>query len=199
MDTFDKLPDAEIVASGDISKKFLELGITSFKNACLYVHNLEYGYNSDKDDKMILFKENMGSCTTKHGVIASLAEELNIPLYKKVGIYKLTEDIATGTGKIMEKYYVPYVPMIHCFLIYEKHRFDLTEGNNNGKNTSIEEFIHDEQVIPFITVKDEYLLFKRVLEEKIMTSHEMVGIEKRTLLKAREEAIKLLKDNISKN
>jgi hypothetical protein len=74
---------------------------------------------------------------------------------------------------------------------------DSTEGNNNGKNTSIEEFIHEEKVIPFITTKDEYFLFKRVLEEKILTSPEMEGIQKRTLLKVREEAIKLLKENIS--
>ena len=196
MDLYDKLPNAEIIPSGDISRKFLDLGIKTFQKACLYIHNLDYGYNSDKDDKMILFKENRGSCTTKHGVIAQLAEELNIPLYKKIGIYKLTEDIATGTGKILGKYNIPYIPMIHCFLVYEKYRFDITEGNNNGKNTSIEEFIHDEKVIPFILIKDEYLLFKRVLEEKIMTSPEMDGIEKRTLLKAREEAIKLLKDLI---
>ncbi len=196
MDYFDKLPDVEITASGDISKKFLVLGIKSFQEACLYVHNLDYGYNSDKDDTMILFKENLGNCTTKHGVIAALAEELNISLEKKVGIYKLTEVISTGTSKILKKYSIPYVPMIHCFLVYENYRFDLTEGNNNGKNTSIEEFIHDEKVIPFITSKDEYFLFKRVLNEKILTSPEMKGIEKRTLLKAREEAIKLLKENI---
>jgi len=196
MDYFDKLPDVEITASGDISKKFLVLGIKSFQEACLYVHNLNYGYNSDKDDTMILFKENLGNCTTKHGVIAALAEELNISLEKKVGIYKLTEVISTGTSKILKKYSIPYVPMIHCFLVYENYRFDLTEGNNNGKNTSIEEFIHDEKVIPFITSKDEYFLFKRVLNEKILTSPEMKGIEKRTLLKAREEAIKLLKENI---
>ena len=196
MDNYNKLPDAEITAVGEISKKFLELGISSFKEACFYVHNLEYGYNRDKDDKMILFKENMGSCTTKHGVIASLAEELGIPLYKKVGIYKLTEIIANGTGKITEKHAIPFIPMVHCFLAYENFRFDLTEGNHNGKNTSIEEFIHEEKVIPFITQKDEYLLFRRVLEEKIMPSSEITGIEKRTLLKAREEAIKLLKDLI---
>jgi len=197
MDDYNKLPDAKISATGEISKKFLKLGITSFKEACLYVHNMEYGYNSDKDDKMILFKENMGSCTTKHGVIAALAEELNIPLYKKVGIYKLTDAIASGTGKIMEKYAIPYIPMVHCFIVYENYRFDLTEGNKNGKNTSIEEFIHEEYVIPFITRKDEYLLFRQVLDEKIMASKEMKGIEKRTLLKAREEAIKLLHDLIA--
>lgn len=197
MDHFDNLPDAEIIASGDISRKFLDLGIKSFREACLYVHNLEYGYNSNKGDTMILFKENLGNCTTKHGVIASLAEELNIPLDKKVGIYKLTEVISSGTNKILKKYSIPYVPMIHCFLVYENYRFDLTEGNNNGKNTSIEEFIHDEKVIPFITSKDEYFIFKQILIEIILTSPEMEGIEIRTLLKAREEALKLLKENIA--
>ncbi|MBN1330134.1 MAG: hypothetical protein JXA54_11730 [Candidatus Heimdallarchaeota archaeon] len=196
MDTFDKLPDAKITPEGEMSQKFLQLGISSFKEACRFVHNIPYGYNSDKDNKMILFIENKGSCTTKHGVIATLAEELNIPLFKKVGIYKLTETIATGTDEIIEKYSLPFVPMIHCFLVFENYRFDLTEGNRNGKNTSIEEFIYDEKVIPFITQKDEYSIFIKTLQEKILPSQEMAGIERRTILKAREEAINLLKRNI---
>ncbi len=60
MDSFDYLPDVKITPAGAISKKFLDLGITSFKEACLYVHNMDYGYNSNKDDKMILFKEMKG-------------------------------------------------------------------------------------------------------------------------------------------
>ncbi len=196
MDSFENLPDKEITNSGDLSSKFLELGITSFKEACLYIHNLDYGYNTDKDNRMILFKENKGSCTTKHGVLAGLGEELGIPLYKKVGIYKFTEDNVEGAKKIVKKYSLPYVPMVHCFLVYGKYRFDLTEGNNNGKKTSIEEFIHEEKVKPFINRKDEYLLFRKVLDEKIMNLPEMQGIEKRALLKARGEGIKLLKENI---
>ena len=53
MDSYNKLPDAEIKDKGKMSKKFLELGITSFREACEYVHNIEYGYNSDYDDEMI--------------------------------------------------------------------------------------------------------------------------------------------------
>jgi hypothetical protein len=196
MDPYDKLPDAEIISAGEISDKFLDLGIRSFKEACLYVHNMDYGYNSDKDNKMILFIEGKGSCTTKHGVIATLAEELGIPLYKKVGIYKFNETISIGTDKILQKYNLPYVPMVHCFLVYNEYRFDLTEGNNNGKNTTIEEFIYEEKVIPFITRKDEYKLFIRVLVEKILPSVEMKDADRKTVLQAREEAIKLLKDNI---
>ncbi|NHJ03462.1 MAG: hypothetical protein EAX90_01450 [Candidatus Heimdallarchaeota archaeon] len=199
MDSFDKIPDRKIIPSGIISRKFLELGIKSFKDACMFVHNTDYGYNSNTDDKLVLFKENRGSCTTKHGVIAELAEELAIPLFKKVGIYKLTEEITEGVSKILAKYNIPFIPMVHCFLVYKNCRFDLTEGNNNGKKTSIDEFIQEEKVIPFINRKDEYLLFRKVLDEKIMTMSEIRGIEKKTLLKAREEGIKLLKEKIKKN
>ncbi|MFW9819983.1 MAG: hypothetical protein ACFFE5_10270 [Candidatus Thorarchaeota archaeon] len=198
MDQYEKLPDAEIKDKGEISQKFLELGIKTFKEACNYVHNIEYGYNTNYDDKFIFFKEKKGSCTSKHAVIAGLAEEINIPLYKHVGVYKFTEEISTGTEEILKKYKIPYVPMIHCFLVYRDNRFDLTEGNCNGKNTSIEEFIHEEKVDSFITTKDEYLLFKKVIKEKVLPSKEMIGINERTLLKAREEAIILIKENAKK-
>lgn len=198
MDSYDKLPDTVIKPVGKISKKFLELGITSFKEACEYVHNIDYGYNTNYDDKMIFFKENMGTCTTKHAVIAGLAEELNIPLHKHVGIYKLTEEISTNTNEILKKYKIPYVPMAHCFLVYKDFRFDLTEGNCNGKNTTIKNFIHEEEVDPFISRKDEYLLYKRVLKEQVLPSKEMEAIKERTLLKAREESIILFKKNVKK-
>ena len=198
MDPYDYIPDAIIKSSGKISKKFIELGIKSFKKACDYVHNMEYGYNTNYDDEMILFKENKGTCTTKHAVIAGLAEELNIPLYKHVGIYKFTEEISNGANVILTKYSIPYVPMVHCFLVYDQYRFDLTEGNNNGKKTSIEEFIHTEKVNPFISRKDEYFLFRKVLKEKILPTEEMEGIDEKTLLRARGECINLLKKNIKK-
>ena len=198
MDSYDKLPDAEIKPGGEMSRKFLELGIKSFKQACEYVNIIEYGYNSNYDDKLIFFKEKKGTCTSKHAVIAGLAEELNIPLYKHVGVYKFTEEISTGANEILKKYKIPYVPMVHCFLVYRNLRFDLTEGNCNGKNTTIDKLIYEEKVDPFISGKDEYLLFKRVLKKQILQSKEMKGIKERSLLKARSESIILLTQNIEK-
>lgn len=196
MDSYEFLPDKLIKPLGDISKKFLKLGIKSFKDACAYVHNVEYGYNSNYDDKMIFFKENKGSCTSKHATIAGLAKELDIPLYKYVCVYKFTEEITTGAKGILEKYNVPYVPMVHCFLVYEKYRFDLTEGNYNGKKQPVDEHIYSVKVDAFISRKNEYLLFKRILKDYVLKSEEMVGIKERTLLKAREESIVLLKECI---
>lgn len=198
MDLYNNLPDIEIKLAGEISKKFLELGIRSFRKACDYVHDIEYGYNTNYDDKMIFFKENKGSCTSKHAVIAGLAEELNIPLYKYIGVYKFTEEISTSANEILKKYKISYVAMLHCYLVFKDFRFDLTEGNCNGKNTTIEEFIHERKVNPFISRKDEYLLFKKILKEYVLPSKEMEGISERTLLKAREESIILLKENTIK-
>jgi hypothetical protein len=196
MDSYDKLPDAEIKPVGELSNKFLDLGFKTFKDACNYVHNIDYGYNTDYDDKMIFFKEKKGSCTSKHAVIAGLAQELNIPLYKHVCVYKFTEEITTGVNEILKKYEITYVPMVHCFLVYENYQFDLTEGNHNGKKKPIDEYIHSERVDPFISRKDEYLLFKKVLKEKILPSKEMEGITEKILLKARAKSITLLKNCI---
>ena len=197
MDSYDKLPDAEINPVGELSIKFLDLGIKTFRGACDYVHTIDYGYNTNYDDKMIFFKEKKGTCTTKHAVIAGLAEELEIPLYKHVCIYKFTEDITTGVDEILKKFEIPYIPMVHCFLVYESYRFDLTDGNHNGKKKPIDDCIHSERVDPFISRKNEYLLFKKVLKEKILPSKEMEGIPEKTILKARAKGINLLVSCIS--
>ena len=197
MDEYTVFPNPTISKKGIISEKFISLKIKNFWDACSNVHGLPYGYNSTTDDILILFKEGYGSCTTKHAVIATLAEELNIPVYKTVGIYAMNEEIVTGTNHILEKYHLPYLPMIHCFLVYDSYRVDLTEGNENGKNRSIEEFLFTEKVIPNISEKDEYLLYKTALKNYIMNRKEMEGIKMLDVLRARAEGIALLRSKVS--
>lgn len=196
MDKFTVFPNAVIKTGGPVSDKFLSLGINGFIDACRYVHELPYGYNSNRDDLMILFKEKLGSCTTKHAVIATLAEESGLSIEKAIGIYAMTEEIVTGTGKILDRYGLPYVPMLHCFLVYGEHRVDLTEGNNNGKKRSIEDFLYTQKVIPNISAKDEYLLYRKALIEYILIENELKGIDLKSILKAREEGLALLKADI---
>ena len=196
MDTFTVFPNAAIEASGPVADKFLSLGINGFIDACRFVHELPYGYNSDRDDLMILFREKMGSCTTKHAAIATLAAESGLPIEKAIGIYALTEEIVKGTGRILDKYGLPYVPMLHCFLVYGDHRVDLTEGNHNGKKRSIEDFLYTKKVIPNISAKDEYLLYRKALKDDILIKNELKGIDLKIILKAREEGLALLKANL---
>lgn len=198
MDSLTVFPDKTIAASGVISNKMLELGIHRFIDACSYVHEMPYGYNTDKDDLMVLFEEKQGTCTTKHAVIGTLAVELDIPITKTIGIYGMTEAIVTGTQAILDTYHLPYVPMIHCFLTFERYRVDLTEGNLNGKNRSIEAFLYTENVRPGISEKEEYMLYRKALKDVIMNREELGGIDMKRILQAREEGLKILKENVNR-
>ena len=145
---------------------------------------------------MILFREGKGSCTTKHAVIATLAEDLALPIVKNIGIYGMTEDIVTGTKDILNTFNLPYVPMLHCFLVYGDYRVDLTQGNLNGKNRPIDEFLHTEKVIPNISAKDEYLLYRNALKGRILLREELRDVDIKRILQAREEGIKVLRSKV---
>jgi hypothetical protein len=197
VDKLTVFPDKPISDAGIISAKFLSLGFSRFIEACRFVHSLPYEYNTDRDDLMILFKENKGTCTTKHAVIATLAEEMNLPIVKNVGVYAMKEEIVTGTNQILEKYDLPYVPMAHCFLVYGEYRVDLSEGNKNGKNLPIDDFLFTQQVEPNISAKDEYRLYRKALKDYILVRKEFDEVDIKQILQAREEGLKLLKRNIS--
>lgn len=192
MKKYTVFPNKAIEEAGLISQTFLRLGIKDFQSACRYVHELPYGYNSNRDDLMILFKENMGSCTTKHAVIATLAFEMNLEIVKHIGIYAMTEDIVTGTKKILDAYELPYVPMVHCFLGFQGNYVDLSEGNRNGKNGPIDNFLFIRAVTANISAKKEYLLYRKALKENILPREEMNAVSLKIVLKAREDGIGLL-------
>lgn len=196
MEKLTVLPDAPITDAGTIAKKFMELGITRFQAACDYVHQLPYGYNSDRDDLMILFNENMGTCTTKHAVVATLAIELNLSVDKHIGIYAMTEAIVTNTDEILNRFDLPYIPMVHCFLQHDTYRVDLTEGNRNGKKCAIDDFLYTAPVAPDISAKQEYLLYRQALEQDILKRDELKDAPMKQVLQAREQGLELLKRNI---
>jgi hypothetical protein len=196
MQSYTVFPNYTIIEKGAISRTFINMGINDFHHACQVVHVLPYGYNSDRDDPMILFKERMGSCTTKHAVIATLAAELGIAIDKCIGIYAMTDALVTGTQKILDRYNLPYLPMVHCFLVFEDQRVDLSQGNQNGKNGPIDDFLYVEKVIANIPGKDEYLLYRRALNKHILARPEFHDINIKSVLKAREAGLSLLRANI---
>lgn len=196
MDSIEVLPDPPIIGESPMVNEFARRGIASFQQACRFVLELPYGYNSDRDEKLSLFRENQGTCTTKHAVIAALAGELNLPVHKNLGLYPMTEELVAGAGKLLVKFALPYIPMLHCFITFAGFRIDLTEGNRNGKKRSIEEYLCVWQVQPDISEKEEYLLLRKALQETILKRAEFSGVDLKRILQAREQGLKLLNANI---
>jgi hypothetical protein len=94
------------------------------------------------------------------------------------------------------KYNLPHLPMLHCFLEYNGHRVDLTEGNRNGKNGPINDFLFTTGVIPNISEKEEYRLYRQALKDIILAREEMQATDLKRILHARAEGLQLLKSKI---
>jgi len=192
MDAIDRLPDAPLASVGPVSRRFLSLGVATFRDACRLVQGMPYGLNRDKGDPFTLFREGQGTCTTKHAAVAALAAELGLAVHRVSAVYPMTERLVTGTAAIGARHGLPYVPMIHCFLVHGPWRVDLTEGNRKGKNGPIETFLHVEMEHTDLDEKAEYRMYRRALTEKVLPRPEMEGKDLATLLRARTEELALL-------
>lgn len=165
MDAIEVLPDTQITANGAVSQQFLVQGIGTFHEACYWVKHLPYGFNSSSEDSLILFEEQQGTCTTKHGAIARLAQELGLEIYKNLGFYRLNDEIVTGVNAILQAYGLDFIPQTHCFLEYDSFRIDLTEGNCNGKNKTIEDYDFVIRVNPDPTKAEKSGCYAQCLEK----------------------------------
>lgn len=164
MHSIGALPNSDLSAIGTITEKFVQQGLKTFHEACYWTQNLPYGANSSSEDALILFEEGYGNCTTKHGAIARLAHAHGLPVNKNLGFYRLNDAVVTGVNAIIEPYGLAFIPQIHCFLSYGEYWVDLTEGNCNGKNKTIEEYDFVVQVEPDLTPDDHRTYYREYLQ-----------------------------------
>lgn len=164
MDAITVLPNVDLQPNGPMAERFLQAGLTTFHDACHWVKALPYGANSNRENSLILLEEGYGNCTTKHGAIARLAQAHGLPIQKNFGFYRLNDDIVTGVNALLEPYGLTFIPQIHCFLVYEHYWVDLTEGNCNGKNQTIEDYDFVVPVAADLTRTQHYDYYREYLQ-----------------------------------
>jgi hypothetical protein len=134
------LPNPDLLLGSTVADLFLARGVATFRDACQWVKDLPYGSNSRFGDSLVLFEEGRGTCFSKHGVIARLAGEMHVKVHKNLGFYRLDDEIITGVNQVLRPYGLDFIPTMHCFLEHGSFHVDLTEGNCNGKNKTIESY-----------------------------------------------------------
>lgn len=154
------LPNVDLQPGDPIADQCLKRGLNTFHEACHWVKSLPYGANSSREDSLILFEEGYGNCTTKHGAIARLAAAHNLSVSKYLGFYRLNDDIVTGVSAMLQPHGLDFIPQSHCFLGHGDYRVDLTEGNCNGKNKTIEDYDFVIQVKPDLTEEQHEAIYR---------------------------------------
>lgn len=120
--------DPQIHASaGPVSALFSQQGVTSFSEALEWAHRLPYGRNTDRADFMCIFRENCGTCSTKHAALYALCQENGIKEAQLiVVICKLDTELDPRVEGFLHELGVDFFPEAHCFIHYAGQDIDVT-------------------------------------------------------------------------
>src|SRR5215472_5557110 len=92
--------------------------VSSFRDAAHLVAALPYGRGSKRSDHLMVLFENKGTCSTKHGLLALLAQEQNLPIALYLGIYEMNGLNTPGVGPVLETNCLTAIPEAHSYLKY---------------------------------------------------------------------------------
>lgn len=131
--------DFELNSDKSISKKFHELEIYTFSDAMNFIKNLPYGRNSNRENLILVLDEMKGTCSSKHALLKSLANENEQSEIKlMLGIFKMSESNTPKIKNTLNKFEVEYIPEAHNYLKINNKIYDCTTSNSSELN-----FIND--------------------------------------------------------
>ncbi len=110
-----------------LGKSFQKLEINSFFEAMKYVKNLPYGRNSNREDFVLVLTENKGTCSSKHALLKSLADENSQFEFKlMLGIFKMNGINTPKVKETLNKFGIEYIPEAHNYLKINSIIYDCT-------------------------------------------------------------------------
>lgn len=182
------LPDFAITSQESISQAFLARKIFTFHQAIDYVRNLPYGRNSNKADLTSLFRDQCGTCSTKHAILKKLAGEHHIHNLKLIiGIFRMNARNTPEIANTLQASQLEYIPEAHCYLTYQDCRYDYTKKSSapaDFEGDLMEEIeIQPEQITDF---KVEY--HKKVIADWL-AAHPAIKYSPEELWAIREKCI----------
>ena len=186
-------PDFDIKSMGQISKEFTDRNIVTFKQASLFIKQLAYGRNADKNNLATVFTDNCGTCSTKHALLKRLADENEFEKVKLiVGLFKMNKKNTPQVSSTLQKYNLEYIPEAHCYLKYEDKIIDLTKLNSIPTDF-LDELIEEIEILPE-QITDFKVNYHKNYLASWLDKNKQINLSLNDLWKIREECIQKLSD-----
>lgn len=184
--------DFKIDSNGIVSQYFIGLGYTKFATAANFIKHLPYQRNSDKNDILSVVKDEYGTCSTKHAILAELIAENNQSINLVLGIFKMDAGYSSTVGNVLAKYNLPYIPEAHNYLSYEGTRYDYTNPTSSPKDFE-DSLITEQTITPKQITNYKVQFHKEVLQKWI--EEENLPYSLAEIWAIREECIAALSNN----
>ena len=186
-------PDFDIKSMGQISKEFTDRNIVTFKQASLFIKQLAYGRNADKNNLATVFTDNCGTCSTKHALLKRLADENEFEKVKLiVGLFKMNKKNTPQVSSTLQKYNLEYIPEAHCYLKFEDQIIDLTKLNSKPTDF-LDELIEEIEILPE-QITDFKVNYHKNYLASWLDKNKQINLSLNELWEIREECIQKLSD-----
>lgn len=187
-------PDFKIKSKGQISKEFVDRNILTFREASIFVRQLAYGRNADKNNLASVFTDNCGTCSTKHALLKKLAVENNFEKVKLiVGLFQMNKINTPEISETLDKYQLEFIPEAHCYLKFEDQIIDLTKINSNPTDF-LDDLIEEIEISPE-QITDYKVNYHKNYLVTWLDKNEQVSYSLNDIWKIREQCIQDLADN----
>ncbi len=128
--------------------------IKSWQDITTKVKALPYGRNTNRKDVTLVWKEQKGTCSSKHAFLKHVADLNHLPNIELIlGMYRMNSSNTPKIGNVLSKYELDHIPEAHCYLKIKDERFDytsITSDFNTIKNDILlEKIITPQQVARF--------------------------------------------------
>lgn len=183
--------DFKITADGVVSKQFLDLNIAAFSEASFFVQNLPYKRNQNKNDGLCVFKDNGGTCGTKHALLKRLANENGVKELKLfLGIFKMNALNTRKISWVLGKYHLYEMPEAHNYLKYNNEILDFTRKNSKPEDF-ISELIEEVEIEPE-QISDFKVKYHQIFIERYLSENPQISFDMWRFWDIREECIEAL-------
>jgi hypothetical protein len=192
MDSWEVLPQVALQSIGPVSAEFIAHGLTDFRTAGHYLHELPYGRTADRADFRAVLREGKGTCSTKHALLAALAHEQDLPVVLTLGIYDMHERNTPGVEAVLTRYGLASLPEAHCYLRYDGRRIDVTRSGAEPTEP-ITQLLYEEAIVPEQIGGYKVTLHRQYMQTWVDTNAESLrGRSFEEIWRIREECIAAL-------
>lgn len=177
--------DFELNSDKLISRKLKELEINAFSDALNFIKNLPYGRNSNRENFILVLDEMKGTCSSKHALLKSLANENEKSEVKlMLGIFRMNRINTPKIKNTLDKFGLDYIPEAHNYLKIDNKILDCTTSNSSELNFA-NDLILEIEIEPHQVIDFKIDFHKKFLSDWIESQHFSLD----EIWKIREECI----------
>lgn len=181
----------DIVSNQKISKLLKQNHCFDFLSASEFVRNLPYRRNLNKDNLTTVFTDNCGTCSTKHAILKTLAEENNQSNFKLIlGIFRMNGENTPKIKSVLNNHNLIYIPEAHNYLKFKNQILDFTK-KNSSENDFINDLLEEIEIEPH-QINQFKIEFHKNYLKNWLDENSQIPYSLEELWKIREECIKAL-------